>query len=176
MQHISKLRSGFTLVELVVYMALLVVVSVFLIQTLLALSVAYRKLQYERDVVSSARLAMETVGREVRASKSIYTPTSIFNATSGQLSLESPLNPNAGENTTYVDFYLDNKRLYMKREGSSTVPLTSEGAEVRQFFVSRVTSGVSESARIVLQVFSRAGGNLQSSTTITASFTPRGNY
>ena len=105
---------GITAMELVVYVGLLAVISVFLVQSLTMLMVAYRRLQGERDVVSSARAAMETLARETQGAASIYTPTSVLGVTTGQLSLETPLNPTAGETRSYVDFYVDNERLHMK--------------------------------------------------------------
>lgn len=180
-QHSHEIRrfashSGFTAIELLAYTGLLAVISIFLIQSLLTLNVSYRKLQGERDAVSSARFAMETIGREVIAAKAIYGSTSVFAVATGQLSLESAWNPVPGEDTGWVDFYVDNRRLYQKREGSAAVPLTSESVLVDSFTVTRVLTGTRESARVSLKILSALPGNLLSSSTLTASFTPRGNY
>ncbi|KKW21759.1 MAG: hypothetical protein UY64_C0014G0036 [Parcubacteria group bacterium GW2011_GWA1_51_12] len=167
---------GITAMELVVYVGLLAVISVFLVQSLTMLMVAYRRLQGERDVVSSARTAMETLARETQGAASIYTPTSVLGVTTGQLSLETPLNPTAGETRSYVDFYVDNERLHMKREGSAAIALTSESARVTQFNVQRILAGARETAEITLEIKSRSRGTLETSSLVKASFTPRGSY
>ncbi len=167
---------GITVAELVVYVGLLAIISVFLIQSLLTLLVAYRRLQGERDVVASARIAMETLARETQGASSIYTPTSVLDTATSQLSLATPLNPTAGETRSYVDFYVDNERLYLKREGSATIALTSESARVTQFSVKRILAGARETAEITLEIKSQSGGALETSSWVKASFTPRGNY
>jgi len=167
---------GITTAELVVYVGLLAMISVFLVQSLLMLLVAYRRLQGERDVVSNARAAMETLARETQGAVSIYTPTSVLGVAMGQLSLETPLNPTAGETRSYVDFYADNERLYMKREGLAAIALTSESARVTQFNVGRILAGAREAAEITLEIKSQSEGTLETSSLIRASFTPRGSY
>ncbi|MBI2054937.1 MAG: prepilin-type N-terminal cleavage/methylation domain-containing protein [Candidatus Sungbacteria bacterium] len=168
--------TGFTLIEIMVYVAILAVISAFLLQTLISFSAVYRKVQAERDVLANARGAMETLGLEIRGAKNVYTPTSALSATTSQLSLATSLSSNVNEALTYVDFYVDNKRLYSKREGAAASPITSENVEVAEFLVERVTAGTRESARITLTLTSALRGPFQASSTITAAFTPRGNY
>mgnify|MGYP001588731378 CR=1 FL=1 len=159
-----------------VYVAILVAISAFLLRSLISFSAVYRRVQAERDVLANARGAMEALGLEIRSAKSIYMPTSVLSAATGQLSLETPLNPNINETSTYADFYADNKRLYLKREGSAASPITSENVEVAEFLVERVTAGARESARVTLTLTSAVKGAAEASSTITAAFTPRGNY
>lgn len=172
----AVVNRGFTAIELLVYVALLVIISVFLIQSLLTLVFVYRRLQGERDVVANMRVAMETISREIQAARSIYTPATVFDANTHQLSLETPLNPLTNETHSFVDFYLDNERLYVKREGASAIPLTSESARVTQFNAARVLAGSRESVQVMLEVRSRAVGALETSSLVQASYSLRGNY
>ncbi|KKW29233.1 MAG: hypothetical protein UY71_C0001G0043 [Parcubacteria group bacterium GW2011_GWB1_52_7] len=123
------------------------------------------------------RRGVERADREeTQGAASIYTPTSVLGVTTGQLSLETPLNPTAGETRSYVDFYADNERLYMKREGLAAIALTSESARVTQFNVQRILAGARETAEIALEIKSRSRGTLETSSLVKASFTPRGSY
>lgn len=169
-------ENGFSLLEIVIYIALLAVISVFLTQSVLSLATAYRKAQAERDVLAAGRTAMETISREVQRAKSVYQPTSVFAADAGQLSLETPLDPMSGESAAYADFYVDNGRLYEKREGADALPLTPESVNVAKFYVERIPAGSRESARITLEIVSRPPGKLDARATLISSFTPRGNY
>ena len=173
---IQKASRGFTAIELVVYVAIFSAISVFLVGSLLTLTVAYRRLQNERDLVSGVRTIMETLGREIQGAKSIYTPTTSFSAAQSQLSLESVVSPSSGESLTYVDFYLDNSRLYLKREGASAIALNPASTEVSDFRAERVANGSRESGQVFLKITTRATGNLETASVVTASFTPRGNY
>src|SRR3989338_469989 len=167
---------GFTAVEMLVYIALFSAISAFLISSLMTLTVAYRHLRDERDVVSGMRTIMEILGMEIQGADGIYTPTTVFSPTVKQLSLESAVNPNAGETSTYADFYLDNERLYMKREGAAAIALNSESTEVSEFHAERVVAGSRESVQIFLRIRSQSSGNLQTESAVTASFTPLNNY
>lgn len=162
-----------TTIEMAVYSGLLAVISVFLIQTILTLTVIYRKVEAERDIVGAERVIMETLSRELQGARSIYTRTS---ATSSQLSLETSLNASTPEETTFVDLYLDSNRLYVKREGAVEFPLSPESVRVAQFKTERMVTGERESVRITLSLVSRSGGGLQASSTIISAFSPRGSY
>lgn len=169
-------RNGFSLLEIVIYIALLAIIVVFLTQSVLSLTAAYRKAQAERDVLAAGRAAMETISREVQHAKLVYQPTSILGATLGQLSLETPLDPMSGESAAYADFYVDNGRLYEKREGADALPLTPESVSIAKFYVERILAGSRESARVTLEIVSRPPGKFDAKATLISSFTLRGNY
>lgn len=169
-------RPGFTLFEMVMYVALCAVIALIMTQSLIGLATAYRRFALERDVVASARIAMETLSRETKQARSIYTPTSRFADASGQLSLETPLNPMTSETVSYADFYIDSGRLYVKREGDDAVALTLESVEVDEFTVTRLVVGERDLARIELHLRSRASGIARTEMSLAGSFALRGNY
>lgn len=162
-----------TTIEMAVYSGLLAVISVFLIQSILTLTTIYRKVQAERDVVGTVRTVMETLSREIQGARSVYRATS---ATTTQLSLETPLNAAAPEETTFTDFYLDNGRLYVKRENLGVSALSPESVQISQFKAERITAGSVESIKITVSAVSQTSGGLQASSTVISAFTPRGNY
>lgn len=176
MKRLKPCREGFTVIEMLVYAALFAVLSLLLVRSMLGIHSAYRKLQHERDVASAARSVATTLAREVRAAERIYTPTSLFDVPNGQISLKTSLEPSFGEADTYIDFYLDNGRLYLKREGAAAIPLTSEAVRVGEFRASRLALGEREALRIAVQISARSPGQHPASSTIKATFTPRGNY
>lgn len=164
---------GMTTIEMAVYSGLLAIISVFLIQTILTLTVIYRKVEAERDIVSAERIIMEMLARELQGASAAYSATS---ATTTQLSIETPLNAVSPEETTFVDVYLDNGRLYVKREGAEAFALSPESVRVAQFKTERIAVGSRESMRVTLSLESRGNGGLQASSTIISAFSPRGNY
>ncbi|MGB2762358.1 MAG: prepilin-type N-terminal cleavage/methylation domain-containing protein [Minisyncoccales bacterium] len=120
------MKNGFTFIEILVYSAILAVVAGAIVAAMLGLIEFYNISRFNREVLVNAHSGLNTILLETRHASSIYTPTSNMN----QLSLETNLNPPFGETNTYVDFYLDNGILCVKREGAAAQPLTSEKVEV----------------------------------------------
>lgn len=123
-------HAGLSFIEILVYVGLLAMTGVVL--TRFATQVIERNshVQLTAQVLDNARGAMAALTQEIRHSSGVYTPTSSFDTHPGQLSLASRHNLPADENETYVDFYLDDERLYVKREGEPAALFTSENVRV----------------------------------------------
>jgi type II secretory pathway pseudopilin PulG len=119
---LKKEETGFTLIELLIYTVLMVIISVvavtFVIQFVNVVETARRS----RESLDNARRVMDVVGQEVKHANSVYTPTTVTN----QLSLETTRDLPTDEENTYVDFYVDDQRLYMRREGQNPQIVISE--------------------------------------------------
>src|SRR3972149_461800 len=137
-------EGGVTLIEMVFYTAIVGIIGSVLTLFLLNSLKAYNKTQAIQHVFNNVNGSLRTITDEIKYARSIYTPTTVLNSDSGQLSLETALNTPAGEPTTFVDFYLDNGRIYEKREGSPAVALTSE----RIFITALRFSSVSNNGKI----------------------------
>ena len=120
------MKNGFTLIEVLVYSAILAIVTGAIVAAMLGLIEFYNISRFDRTVLFNAHSGLNTILLETRHSSSIYIHTSNAN----QLSLETNLNPPSGEVNTYIDFYLDNGILCLKKEGADAQPLTSEKVEV----------------------------------------------
>lgn len=124
-------RKGFTLIELVIYLAifaiLITTISVFSITTIRTI----RRGQIRKEVVSTAYSTMRTMLYEIRSASNVYNPTSVFNSHPGQLSLQATEYLPEGESLTYIDFYLDNKnQLYLRKEGHDPQILISDKLDI----------------------------------------------
>ena len=102
---------------------------------------AYDKSVAQQNVFQNVNGALRTITDEIRYAKSVYTPTSVLDDDAGQLSVETVLNAPAGENIAYVDFYVDNGRVYEKRDGQGANPLTSERVFVEQLRFTKLSAG-----------------------------------
>jgi len=121
---------GFTLIELLVYIALLVVVATLIAGFVPHIVRGYLTTQAKEETLTNTISALETINQEVRHATSIYQNTSELHDHPGQLSLETQRSAPDDETTTYVDFYLDGDRLYMKREGEEPTVITSTKVEI----------------------------------------------
>lgn len=172
-------EKGFTLIEMIVYIAIVSIIGGVLISFLANSFKSYNKAQAMQQVFNNTDGSLRTITNEIKYARSLYTPTSVFDNDNGQLSLETALNAPADENTAFVDFYLDNGRIYEKREGSSTEPLTSEKVFVSALrFTSVAVSGKnSVSVKITSRIntaSTQPGDQAQLTLNSTASL--RGSY
>lgn len=129
---IRRHERGFSLIEAVVYSALLALVVSTAIYFMTSVFDAYKKVFAQREVMSNIQFALDLIAEETKFSKNIYTPTSVFDNDNGQLSIETNQNPPTGETATFVDFYIDNGRIYVKRESQTEVPLTSNQVKINK--------------------------------------------
>ncbi|MDP2864354.1 MAG: prepilin-type N-terminal cleavage/methylation domain-containing protein [bacterium] len=125
----KRLQGSFTLVEILIYIAVLVII-VLVVSAFLTWSIrSNTKARAMREVSDNARRVIEIMSYEVRGAKSIYTPTS----TSTQLSLETTHYLPLGETSTYIDFFLCGDAstiLCLKKESQNSIALTSDRIEV----------------------------------------------
>ncbi len=124
------MKKGFTIIEIVLYVALLAIV-VGAVSALLVFTLrSQAKLQSQRDITFQASRLIDIMTREIVQAESIYSPTSIFNVSPGQLSLETKNQVPQGETSTYVDFYQCGTQVCIKREGQNSQALTSNSVQV----------------------------------------------
>lgn len=165
--------SGFTLLELIVYVAVLAVLGGVVASLFLWSVQAYTKSRVIQETVTGSQLAMDTVLREVREAERIYLPTS----SATQVSLESTVVVPSGEITGFADFFLCGQRLCMKREEQAPVALTPESLEVTALeFVFISTDTEFPSLRMVMEtayVNPHNRPELASSVELTGTSAPR---
>lgn len=125
------MKNGFTLVELLVYVALLSILVVAVTQSVLVILDSNMKDRAREAVLTSAIQAIDSIRNEMRGIQRVYTPTSVFSAHPGQLSLVTTNNIPTGENETYVDFFVsDDERLCIKREEQEYQCVTSPDVRI----------------------------------------------
>lgn len=169
-------QRGLTLIEIVVYVAILGVLMVFISNSLIYLSNAYHRIRAEREVLSNARLVLETISRSLAQAENIYTPTSRFNDDAGQLSLITAVGADPQHQTAYVDYYVDNGRLYARAEGENEIPLSASTVRVTKFRLERIAQNINrEAVRMVLEI-QYALPKFTAAITLNSAIALRGNY
>lgn len=165
-----------TLIEILVYVALLGMIAVFVSNSLIQLSDVYQRARADREVISNARLVLEAVNKSVAQAQEIYTPTSRFNTNLGQLSLATAIGADANHASAYADFYVDNGRFFTRQEGQGEAPISASSVKVDQFLLERVSMGVGRDAVKITLVVSSSRGKFSSSTTLNSTTVVKGNY
>ncbi|OGZ96471.1 MAG: hypothetical protein A2847_00285 [Candidatus Sungbacteria bacterium RIFCSPHIGHO2_01_FULL_50_25] len=167
---------GTTLLEIVIYAALFGIIAVIISNFLIQVVNTYTITRAEREVLSNGRLLLETLTKTIAEAQEIYTPTSAFNKDLGQLSLMTRTGVPTEHQTAYVDFWIDNGRMWMRKEGAAAVPLSAASVRVSKFRLERISQGLSRDAvKLTLQVdFTQS--KYQSSITLNSTTALRGNY
>lgn len=152
-------RSGFSLVEMLVYIGLLVLVLVAVVNMMLALSKAYGFLKNSRDIQSSAIFSLDRIVREVRNASSIDNANSIFNANPGTLSLNTTTATGTPET---IGFSVIGGRIHLKRNGLDVGPLTLAAATTTNLVFRLIATPISQAVRVDLSLQAGSAANLKS--------------
>lgn len=173
MKNFLKTKKGFTLIELVIYVATFAIVITLVTLFVFNLIRAQTKTRIIKEVSESAGRAMELILWEIRNAEDVYLSTSSFDSHPGQLSLLADQNTPDNEDTTYLDFYLNQDGLLcIKREGSDPEPLVPENIRVTNLVFTHLTVNEVESIRIELSVaYNSPSSNIayQATTTLISS-------
>ncbi|MDO8424314.1 MAG: prepilin-type N-terminal cleavage/methylation domain-containing protein [bacterium] len=169
----KRLSKGFTLIEILVYIGVLVIVVLAVSSFFLWTIRSNAKSKAEIETLESARVAMGILTSEIREANSVYSPTSVFLSSGGQLSLETAKYLPAGETTSFIDFYLCAKRLCLKKEGQDPVALTSDRTEIESLeFFQVLTTSTAPSIKIDLKInykTSSAGPGFKASASLSST-------
>ena len=169
-------RSGLTLVETIVYAALLGLVMIVVVNFLVRIGDVYQRARVEREVVSNARLILETAEKSIAEAREVYQPTSKFQQNLGQLSLVTATNPTVEHSTDFLDFWVDGGQLWMRKEGQAAIPLSAPSVRITKWYLEWVLQGLErEAVKITLQVDS-ASTKYPSTITLNSTVALRGNY
>ncbi len=169
-------EQGFSLIEIVVYVALLGTISVFLSNSLIQIANVYQRMRAEREASSNARTIMDMLARSIAQAKEVYTPTSKFDDDAGQLSLVSALGTQPGHANAYVDFWPDNGVILTRAEGGTESILSASSVRITRLRFQRIIQVIGRDAvKITLRVDS-ANARFPASVTLNATTALRGNY
>jgi Tfp pilus assembly protein PilW len=126
-----KFTNGFTLIEMLVYLAIFIVLVMAITSSLVYLSKSYQELAQRKNLTNSAVSALNRISFETRQAFSI----NLSSTTPNSLYLNSK-NTN-GSDTSYY-FYLDNSFvLKLEKGGEDQGALTLPGVVVNSFEVYR---------------------------------------
>jgi len=145
---------GFTLIEMLIYVALMTTVTLIMVQSLVVVLKSNRSSFAEANIRNSGYSAMEGMLRE------IYSSESIDQASSGILQMKQ----NAG--TNIVRFATSSSLALNFYEGASTPtligPLTSRGVLVKNLIFTQINTGKSLAVRIQMELGAIIDGQAKS--------------
>jgi type II secretory pathway pseudopilin PulG len=160
-------KRGFSIIEMLVYIAVLVSVTLAGVLTYLSLSTNLVRYETERAMSHAAQVSLERMVRDIREATSIDLGLSTLGTSPGVLTLVS------GATTT--KFSLSSGNVLLSRNGVDIGPLTNDNVTVSQLLFTRYSGTATELIRIALTL---SASNKAASTTQTfySSAVLRGTY
>jgi len=144
----AEQNKGFTLIEMMVYVVLVILLTATVVNLLLWTLDTGDKTEGEKKVVAAQRQAFRTLGFWIREAKDIYSPTS----SSTQLSLVTTRGLPPEEDVTYVDFYKCGSRLCMKKEFADPSLVTTDAVELEKINFETIGPASHPSVRVGLRL------------------------
>lgn len=167
---------GFSLVETVVYAALLGAVALFAVDALTQIGSVYQRARVEQEALSQARTILETVARNSAQASAVYAPTSRLNNDAGQLSLVTHATSTSLHANMYTDFWVDGGMVFERQEGGGAFALSANSARVSMFRFERIVQSIGhDGIKMTIRV-DAAAGKFPASVTLNATAALRGNY
>jgi prepilin-type N-terminal cleavage/methylation domain-containing protein len=151
---------GFTLLEMIVYIALVAIIGTAIGTFAFNIVRIGGVIKNDVQILDNARRAMDILTFEIRNSRSVYWPTSVFNSNPGQLSLEQTATSSSAEEIEYTDFFKCGNSLCLRREGQSPVNLTGDKIKINNLMFNYLENSTSSKAvRITIEFsFGDEGG------------------
>ena len=163
----SVTQKGFTLIEVLVYIAVLVIVAGALISTFLSFDTVLIRNKTERVLTQEARMSLELISQSIRDASAVDTGLSTFDASPGVLALT------AGATTTR--FYVSGGTLMYAVNGVDVGPLTSKAITIQNITFNRQVGSSTELVRVALTL-SAHSKTASSTRTFNTSAVLRGSY
>jgi prepilin-type N-terminal cleavage/methylation domain-containing protein len=131
------MKKGFTLIEIMVYVAIIGLVVFAFINFSLAVASAGNKAYVEQEVQANARLALDILRQRIMSAKDIELyPNSIFDLDPGTLSLTMA---DGAVNPTIFSLTGDDGTLQIKEGASSAVPITTSKVKITNLVFTNLT-------------------------------------
>ena len=159
----KKQNNAFTLVEMLIYTALMAVITLVIVQSLTVLLKSNRGSFADINLRNSGYSAMEAITREIQASESVEQYSG------GILSMRQD------NGATTVTFSTSSGGILNLSKNSSVGPVTLKGVRVSSLFFNKIDTGKSTAVRIQMELETDVN-NLTKSEWFYGTAVLRGSY
>ena len=167
MKHLQHKR-GFTLIEMLVYIAVLVLIAAVFVTSLASLVRTQSNIAMHRTVLRTTTMVTDRIVRDIRNADSVDEGASVLGISPGQLALVM----DASDTVTYS---LNNGVLEVAENGGAGSALTASAVSVTSLIFSKHTLGESEGVRVEL-TYTVDTGRASTTKSVTAFGVLRGSY
>lgn len=144
-----KNNEGYSLVEMVIYIALLAILMIVVVHAVLSIITSYRNIKAVRDLESTAILSMDRMTRTIRNGTRIDMANSTFGANPGILTIDT--------GTTTDKFYVSGGELQLDENGAYLGRLSLGDTTIKNLIFRLISTSTSEAVKIELEITSGTG-------------------
>lgn len=162
-------KKGFTVVEVILYVSILVVLMVVIVSSVLKMTEYLREVKKYNETRRSGSLAMERMIREIRLMDRVVVASSTLGSSPATIGL---LGPN---NTSLLLQLTGASTIQMTKNGSTTEILSSQNVTISNFIFRMTNTAKSTGVKIELTLTSEGGG-AQKSQNFFGSVVLRSSY
>ncbi len=137
-------QNGYSMVEIIIYLALAVIVSVFVIDNLITLFRNYSLVKQNQEVEYNAINILDKITRDTRDSKNVIVGQSLFEIPQGYVTLNNA--------SGTISFYLENNRIKYMKDGKLIDNLSNKNVSVNNFKIFYINSTTTEAIKIELGI------------------------
>ncbi len=163
---------GYSLVEMIIYIAILVLVAGLVIEGLLPLARSYRQVVLALAIDGSASAALERMVREIRQASAV-SGSSVLNSSPGTLVLTST---DSSGNGTTITFDTSAGAVRIQEGGGAPYNLTGGGVSVSKLIFSTQANGTTSALVGIDMVLSATFGSTTRASEFKTSATLRNSY
>ena len=147
-------KRGFTVIEILIYLAMLAMLLGVLITILFGIVNTYQKIEVERDLQVNGAVVMERMLREIRGAVAVDTVNSVLDSSPGVLSLDSL--DSVGDPVD-IEFSIVSGAISLSRGGVVIGDLTTDDIAIDSFIVRHIDGTNSDGVKIELTLTSSNG-------------------
>lgn len=136
---------GFTLVEMIIYIAFFAILSLLAIQATIVVMNSFYTLRLTQNINQSASVALERMSREIRNAYDIDDAQSTFGANPGRLTLKTK---DSTDNDTTIEFYVSNGKIGIKEGGVDKGVLMTKNATTTNLVFRKIDTVNSQAVKI----------------------------
>lgn len=144
----SSFQEGYSMLELIVYLAIFAVISLVLVKSLITSINTYAQAQEYRRLQNNGELVMERITREIRQAKTITAGSSTFDNNNGVLVLTGNDLSNTPQTVTFAT---SGNTITVTVNGTTSILTSSQVAPVSLVF-RNVNTGGNNALKIELKL------------------------
>ncbi len=164
--HTNIRKTGVSLIEMLVYIALLTSVTTLVVNGLVTMSKTYNNVKLSKNITASATSALSRMVYEIRQAQSIDTGQSTFVTSPGQLTLNTTL---ANGAVTTVRFYVSGGVIKVMTGGVDGGQITLSNTIVTNLVFNQIQNSLSNAVKISLTLQSSVGSKTKTETFYTTA-------
>lgn len=142
-------NEGFTLIELIIYIAFLAAITLLAIESIVSVMKGLSAMRVDQSINESATTALERISRETRNALSVDTTNSILNTNPGKLVLNTL---DASSTVIAMEFYVANGQIGIRKAGVDAGSLMTKYATTTSLIFRQSTTTNSTAIKVELSL------------------------